>query len=90
MSGEAIAINDATAADRILTVKQRVFVANPKMPVGRQRLVYMDGPHGMNALANSLTLDGAGVPQDGSGKLDVLLADQTAADVAALGPKVRC
>ena len=88
MAGDAIAINDASAADKILSVKQRVFVVNPKMPVGRQRLVYMDGPYGMEPLANSVTLGGAGVAQDGSAKLDVLLVDQTPADVAALGPKV--
>jgi hypothetical protein len=88
MSGAAIAIDDASASDTILSVKQRVFAANPKMPVRRQRLVYRPGPRGMDALADGETLGGAGVAQDGSAELDVLLEGLTAAEVAALGHKV--
>ena len=80
MTGAAIAIDNASAADSILSVKQRVFEANRKLPVRRQRLVYRPGPRGMEALADDETLGGAGVAQDGSAKLDVLLADWTAGD----------
>ncbi len=88
MTGAAIAIDDVSAVDTILCVKQRVFSANPKMYVRRQRLVYSAGPRGMDALADDETLGGAGVPQDGSAELDVLLADLTAAEEAELGPMV--
>ncbi len=89
MAGAVIAIDDAAAADSILSVKQRVFAANRTLFVRRQRLVYDSGPFGMDALADDETLGGAGVAQDGSAKLDVLLADLTAAEAAELGEKVR-
>jgi ankyrin repeat protein len=85
MAGATIAIDNAHASDMILSVKRRVFAANRKMFVRRQRLVYSAGPHGIDPLADRLTLSGAGVAQDGSAKLDVLLADLTEADVADLG-----
>ncbi len=88
MAGAAIAIDDAAATDTILSVKQRVFAANRKLRVHRQRLVYSAGPHGMDAMADDETLRGADVAQDGSAELDVLLADLTAEEVAELGPKV--
>jgi hypothetical protein len=88
MSGAAITIDDANAGDTILSVKQRVCAANPKLPVRRQRLVYRPGPSGISALANDETLGGADVAQDGSAELDVLLEGLTAAEVEALGPKV--
>jgi hypothetical protein len=88
MTGAAIAIDDATATDTILSVKERVFAANRKLYVRRQRLVYTAGPYGMDALADDETLGGAGVSQDGSAKLDVLLADLTEKQVALLGPNV--
>ena len=92
MAGAAIAIHDAAAADTILSVKQRVFAANRKLFVRRQRLVYSAGPRGMDALADDETLGGAGVAQDGSAELDVLLADLTEAEAKELGSKVliRC
>ncbi len=80
MTGAAIAIEDAAAADTILSVKERVFAANRQLPVRRQRLVYRPGPHGMEALADDETLGGAGVAQDGTAELDVLLAELTAAE----------
>ena len=89
MGGAAIAIYDAAAANTILSVKQRVFAANSKLFVRRQRLVYSAGPRGMNALADDETLGGAGVAQDGSAKLDVLVADLTAAEEKELGEEVR-
>jgi hypothetical protein len=89
MAGAAIAIDDAAAADTILSVKQRLFALNPKLFVRRQRLVYSAGPRGMNALANNMTLGGAGVARDGSAELDVLLADLTEAEAEQLGAKVR-
>ena len=88
MTGTAIAINNAAADDSILCIKQRVFAANRKLFVRRQRLMYTAGPHGMNPLADDETLGGAGVVQDGSAELDVLLADLTHREVAALGRQV--
>jgi hypothetical protein len=90
MSGASIAIDDASATDTILSVKKCVFSINRKLPVYRQRLVYSAGPRGMDALADDETLGGAGVAQDGSAKLDVLLADLTKADLEELGSKVFC
>ena len=86
MAGATIVIDDASAADTIQSVKERIFALNRKLYVRRQRLVYSAGPHGIDPLANEETLGGAGVAQDGSAKLDVLLADLTAADAAELGP----
>jgi hypothetical protein len=88
MTGATIAIDDAAATDTILSVKERVFAANRELPVRRQRLVYRPGPRGMDALADDETLGGAGVAQDGSAELDVLVADLTKAELAALGSKV--
>jgi hypothetical protein len=89
MAGAAIPIDDASATDTILSVKERVFAVNRKMSVRRQRLVYSAGPRGMGALADDETLGGAGVAQDGSAELDVLLVDLTAAEAAELDVKVR-
>ena len=75
MTGATIAIDNATAADTILSVKQRVFAANRSLYVRRQRLVYRPGPCGMDALADDETLGSAGVARDGTAELDVLLAD---------------
>jgi hypothetical protein len=88
MSGATFAINEVCIVDSILSVKHRVFGLNPKMNVRRQRLVYNDGPYGMNSLADTETLGGAGVAQDGSAKIDVLLADLTAADILELQTEV--
>jgi hypothetical protein len=90
MAGATIAINDAAADDTLLSVKQRVFAANRTLFVRRQRLVYTAGPRGMDALADDETLGSAGVAQDGTAKLDVLVADLTAAEAAELGKKVSC
>jgi hypothetical protein len=89
MTGAAITIDDVSATDSVLSVKRRVFAANRQLPVRRQRIVYRPGPRGMEALADDETLGGAGVAQDGSAELDVLLADLTPVEVAALGLKVR-
>ena len=88
MTGAFIAIDDVSADDTILSVKQRVFAANRTLPVRRQRLVYRPGPHGMDALADDETLGGAGVAQDGSAELDVLMVDLTAAEIEELSSKV--
>ena len=88
MAGAAIAIHDTAAADTILSVKQRVFAANRTLFVRRQRLVYRPGPHGIEPLADDETLGGAGVAQDGSAKLDVLVADLTEEESEELGEKV--
>jgi hypothetical protein len=88
MTGAVIAIDDTSAADTILSVKQRVFAANRKLHVRQQRLVYRPGPRGINPLADDETLGGAGVAQDGTAELDVLLVDLTQAEAAELGPKV--
>jgi hypothetical protein len=91
MTGATITIDDATATDTILSVKERVFSASAitKLPVHRQRLMYRPGPHGINPLADDETLGGAGVARDGTAELDVLLADLTAEEVVALGEKAR-
>jgi hypothetical protein len=89
MAGAAVVINDASDADTIMSVKKRVFAANRQLPVRRQRLVYRPGPHGINPLADDETLGGAGVARDGTAELDVLLADLTEEEVAALGHMVQ-
>ena len=88
MSGVIIAIDDATIADTVLSVKERVFAANKAFPVARQRLVYRAGPRGIAPLANSMTLQRAGVTADGTAELDVLLADDNFAGMFAVGCKV--
>ena len=82
MNGAAIAIDDVSAVDTILSVKKRAFAANEMLDVRRQRLVYSAGPYGMNPLTDDETLGGAGVAQDGSAELDVLLADLSEAEEA--------
>jgi hypothetical protein len=88
MAGASIVIHDATAADTVISVKQRVFAANRTLFVRRQRLVYSAGPRGMDALADDETLGGAGVARDGTAELDVLLADLTVAEAEKLGEQV--
>ncbi len=90
MTGAVIVIDDASAADSILSVKHRVFAANPAFLVRRQLLVYRPGPHGINPLADNETLGGSGVARDGTAELDVLLLNLTEAEVEKLGPKVWC
>ncbi len=88
MAGATIVIEGVSTTDTVFSVKQRVFAANRTLFVRRQRLVYSAGPRGMDALADDDTLGGAGVAQDGSAKLDVLVVDLTAAEAAELGEKV--
>ncbi len=88
MTGATIAIDDAARTDTILSIKERVFAANRELPVRRQRLMYRSGPLGIEPLADDETLGGAGVAQDGSAELDVLLAELTASQLAELGPQV--
>ena len=91
MAGAAIHIEDALPSATVLEVKQCLFLVNRKLHVRRQRLVYTAGPLGMEPLANEMTLGDAGVAQDGSAELDVLLADLTEAEAKAIGPEVwRC
>ena len=90
MTGAAITIDDAAATDTILSVKQRVFSLNQKLPVHRQRLVYRPGPHGMEPLADDETLGGAGLTRDGWAQIDLMLAHMTEAEATALGKKVSC
>ncbi len=93
MTGATIAIDDASAGDSIRSVKQRVFAANRKLHVRRQRLVYRPGRRGMEALEDDETLGGAGVARDGSAELDLLLAEEDPLPpltLAELGPKVLC
>ena len=89
MAGVAINIDDAAGTNTILSVKHRVFAAHRNMYVVRQRLVYQPGPHGMDPLADNETLGGAGVAEDGSAKLDVLLADLSEVRKDELGFMVR-
>jgi hypothetical protein len=88
MTGAAITIDDVAATDSILSVKERVFAANPKLPVRRQRLVYRPGPRGMEALADDETLGGAGLAQNGTDELEMLLVDLTEGEAAELGQKL--
>ena len=88
MRGDVIAIDDASGTNTILSVKHRVFAANRELRVRQQRLVYRSGPRGIEPLANDETLSGAGVAQDGSAELDVLIVDLTEADVEQLGQHV--
>ncbi len=88
MTGAAIEIEDAAATNTVLNIKERLFAVNNKLRVCRQRLVYSAGPHGMDALADEETLGGAGVAEDGSAELDVLLADLTEEEADELGPEV--
>ena len=76
MTGDAIIIDDVAATDTIRSVKQRVFAANRELPSRQQRLMYRPGPRGIEALLDNETLGGAGVAQDGSAELDVLLAEE--------------
>ncbi len=84
MIGAAIVFDNATAADTIISVKERVFALNSKLHVRRQRLMYCLGPHGMEALADDQTLGFAGVAQDGTAKLDMLLEPLTSAEMDQL------
>ena len=88
MNGTTFAIDDVSAADTISSVKRRVYAANHEFRVRRQRLVYRPGPFGMDALADDETLGGAGVAQDGSAELDVLVEPLTEVESETLGEKV--
>ena len=90
MTGATIVIGNASAANTILSVKGRVYAANRKLPVRRQRLVYLPGPHGIEPLADNETLGDAGVAEDGSAKLDVLLVDLTAEEMEENNLAVLC
>ena len=87
-NGAAVTIDDASAADTLLSVKERVFAANRMLPVHRQQLVYSDGPDGAEPLADDETLGGAGVAQDGTAELDVQLTSVRKEKANKLGPKV--
>jgi hypothetical protein len=88
MAGAAIDIDNASSNDTIQSVKERVFALNRTLYVRRQRLVYLAGQRGMDPLSDDETLGGAGVAQDGSAEIDVLLADLTAAEATELGRMV--
>ncbi len=77
MVGTQIVIGDASDGDTIHSVKWRVFAANRELPILRQRIMYVAGVYGMDPIDDAVTLKGAGVPRDGSAKLDVLLVDLT-------------
>ena len=88
MTGATIIFDDASVDDTILSVKERVFAVNRALPKRRQRLVYRPGPRGMEALADDETLGVAGVAQDGTAELDLLVEPLTQADVESLGQMV--
>lgn len=88
MTGATISIENVAATHTILNIKKRLYAVNNKLRVCRQRLVYSAGPHGMDALADNETLRGAGVAQDGTAELDLLLADLTEEEADELGPEV--
>ncbi len=86
--GAVLEIDYASANDTIRSVKQRVCAADPTLPVRRQLLVYSAGPHGMEPLADDETLGSAGVAQDGTAELEVLLRPLTALELVQLVPLV--
>jgi hypothetical protein len=90
MAGSVIALDDTSASDTILSIKERALDYNPKLYVSRQRLMYRPGPHGINPLADDETLGGAGVAQDGSAEIDLLLADLTDVETEERGQQARC
>jgi hypothetical protein len=89
MTGATIVIDDAAAGDTVLSVKQRVFAANRMLYVRRQRLMYRPSPRGMNPLADDETLGGAGVAQDGSAVIDILMEGLTDAEASDLDMQVQ-
>jgi hypothetical protein len=89
MKGASIVVDNASAADTVLSIKKRLFALNPKLPVRRQRLMYSNGPHGMEALGDKETLCDAGVVEDGSAELDLLLTDLTQIETHRLNIKVK-
>lgn len=89
MAGVSIDIDNASATDTILSVKQRVYELDHKLHIRRQRLVYPPGRFGMDSISDDETLGGADFARDGSAKLDVLLVDLTAEDSYTLGRSVR-
>ena len=80
MTGAVIEIDGASDADTIRSVKYRVFASNRELRVRQQRLMYRPGPRGMEPLADNETLGSAGVAQDGTAELDVLLAEEEPMD----------
>ncbi len=74
MSGASVTLDDATAADTVLSIKERVCGAlGESFPVHRQQLMYRAGASGIAPLADHETLGAAGIAQDGSAALDVLV-----------------
>jgi hypothetical protein len=90
MQGVRTVLTGVRATDTVLAVKLRLRALNPMLFVRRQRLAYMNGPSGIQPLADDATLGGASVAQDGSVLLDLLLVDETAADTKRLGDEVCC
>ena len=87
-NGAVIQIDDASADDTILSIKERVFASNRLLPVLRQQLVFSDRPDDIDVLADDETLGGACVAQDGSAELDVQLTIVRKEKARKLGPKV--
>ena len=88
MTGATISIEDASAEDCVWEIKQLVYEHNRKMPAHLQRLMYRPGPYGIDPLPDNETLGGAGVAQDWSAELDVLLVEMTEAEIVVLNSKV--
>jgi hypothetical protein len=89
MSGAAIAIENVSSNDTIQSIKERVFAVDRTLYMRRQRLIYLAGPRGMEPMADDETLGGAGVAQDGSAVIDVLLTSVPEKDSWRLDSKVR-
>ena len=88
LTDATIVVDNLSAADTVLSVKKRVFALNPKLPVRRQRLVYSLGAQGLEPLTDKETLGGAGVAEDGSAELDLVLTDLTDSEARKLNAKV--
>ncbi len=86
--GATYVIDNVTASDTVLRVKEIVFAANRKMHVRQQQLACRLGPHGLRYLANQETLGDAGMAQDGSAELVMRLEALPTAEAKKIGRKV--
>jgi hypothetical protein len=84
MASATIGIDDASNADSIFDVKQRVLNAQPQDVRASAAARVTADPCGMDALAHGKTLGGTGVAQDGSAELNAQVANLTEADAEEL------
>jgi hypothetical protein len=88
-NGRISYLYDMAATDKILYVKECLFRSvRSEPPEFRQQLVFRAGPRGTEPLADNEALGDAGVAQDGTAELDVILRPMTAAEQAELDQEV--